>query len=206
MSTVGFRAFSVADRKPGIDFQHRSGILIVWRLLKTFENNFFIIRLHRMHDRQTIVTDVCVPVCQSVRPSISLCHARSFSAAFAKSRWLLVYFQSNIHFIVSRRWPFYSKRRYRTSAVDWLILILQSTWFVAVWIDHTASVYQIMLNVMPRSIHCRAVSSLAATTHSHAQFIETSTRTCLGVLHNNNINKNETNNTLIYSCGFGGLK
>jgi len=56
-----------------------------------------VFRHHRIHEMQTIVTDVC-GVCQSVHQSVchvaqlggacSLC--RSFGAAFAKSLWLLV--------------------------------------------------------------------------------------------------------------------
>jgi len=44
-----------------------------------------------MHEMQTIVTDVCgvcLSVCQSV--SLSVCHAGSFGAAFAKLFWSLV--------------------------------------------------------------------------------------------------------------------
>jgi len=56
-----------------------------------------VFRLHRMHEMQTIVTDVR-GVCQSVRPSVclSVCYsARAvcavlFGAAFAKLLWRLV--------------------------------------------------------------------------------------------------------------------
>jgi len=71
-----------------------------------------IIRLQRTHDMQTIVTDVrcvCLSVCLSVRPSVSLyvCHAAlGFTvrgAAFVKSLWPLVLHFFYIQAIYSRK-------------------------------------------------------------------------------------------------------
>jgi len=73
--------------------QHFTEVLLTCRfcplltVLVMYDAAAPVIRLHRMHEMQAIVTNVrgvCSSVCQSV------CHAGSFGAAFAKRLWSLV--------------------------------------------------------------------------------------------------------------------
>jgi len=60
-------------------------------LFQSISEHSMVFRLRRMHEMQTIVTNVRA-VCLSVRPSVrqSVCHVGSFGAAFAKILWPLV--------------------------------------------------------------------------------------------------------------------